>query len=145
MKYLRLRERVIELMEQDLLSQGGQDALLSEEIRGTLETLYLQRFPGADLDAVKSSHINPPPDDPEGKPILDELAYAAELRDRLLEAEEISNADLEQLAMDRSRAIRDAFLAAGTLDAGRIVLGDPVETESEDGEWVMMELGVAPE
>jgi hypothetical protein len=145
LKYLRLRERVNELMEQDLVSQGGQDALLSEEIRGKLETLYMQRIPGADLDAIKSSHVNPPPGDPEGKPVLDELAYAADLRNRLLEAEEISTEDLEQLAMDRARSIREAFLAAGALEGGRIVLGDPVETESEDGEWVMMELGVAPE
>jgi hypothetical protein len=76
---------------------------------------------------------------------LDGLAYAADLRDRLLAAEEITQQDLDALANARAETIRTAFLAADALDAGRVVLEEPTATESEDGEWVVIELAVAVE
>ena len=49
---------------------------------------------------------------------------------------------LTALGRDRAQAVADAFLADG-LDPARVVLADPEAVESEDGEWVVMELGVA--
>jgi hypothetical protein len=62
---------------------------------------------------------------------------------RLLAAEVISDQDLAGLANARAEAIRTAFLASGQIDANRIAIAEPTEVESEDGEWVMLELAVA--
>ena len=47
--------------------------------------------------------------------------------------------------MARAEAIRTAFLANGQLEESRIVIKEPTEVESGDGEWVMLELAVASE
>ena len=77
--------------------------------------------------------------------MLDQLAYAGDLWDRLLEAENITPEDLAALAQARAQAVYDAFMANGVLDAARVKLGEIAEVESEDGEWIPMELGVAAE
>jgi hypothetical protein len=86
--------------------------------------------------------MNAPEDDPEGEAVLDALAFAADLRDRLLEIEQVSQADLEELANRRAQSVQEAFLSSGTFDAARISIAPPVLAESEDGEWLTMELGV---
>jgi hypothetical protein len=85
----------------------------------------------------------PPAKDPEAAPELDDLAYSGGLRDRLLESEPIDRKDLDALATARAETIQVAFLASGTFDESRIVIAEPGQVESEDGEWVVMELGVA--
>ena len=119
--------------------------MLDQEIRGLLESLFSERFPDIPLETLKAPHMKAPPDDPEAKPVLDDLAYSAELRDRLLASEPISEQDLAELATARAQAISLAFLASGQFSEERIVIADSVELESEDGEWVVMELAVAAE
>lgn len=145
LQYQRLKAAVVERIGQD--NAPGEEAfrMLSEEIRAALEAIHLERFPAVPLEELKAAHRAPPEGDPEGQPVLDELAYAADLRDRLLAAEEITTQDLEALADTRAEAIRTAFLEGAALDAGRIQIEAPVATESEDGEWVVMELGVVTE
>ena len=145
LRYQRLLAAVRERLGADYAPQEGEFRMLDEEIRAVLEAIYVERFPDATLEALKSDHMVPPPDDPEGEPVLDGLAYAADLRDRLLAAEEITRQDLDALANARAEAIRGAFLATDGLDAGRVVLEEPAETESEDGEWVVIELALAVE
>jgi hypothetical protein len=145
LQYDRLRDEVVSRLGQDPGADGQEIRMLDEQLRSTLEAVFVERFPEIPLDTVKAEHSSPPPDDPEGKPVLDGLAYAADLRDRLLAAEEISEADLESLANDRARAIEQAFLASGEFNSARIRIAEPQEVESEGDEWVLMELGVAVE
>lgn len=145
LQYFRLRQQVVDRLGQEPGSEDSDFEMLDEEIRSVLESIYTERFPDSTPEILKSAHRVPPPDDAEGEPVLDELAYAADLRDRLLSAQDISADDLTRLANDRAGAIRDAFLATGEFDAERIVIGEAEVAESEDGEWVMMELGVAAE
>lgn len=143
LQYFRLRDQVISQLGESASDQDDEIAMLDADIRATLEDLFSQRFPGMPLEDLKTSHTVPPADDPEGKPVFDALAYSADLRDRLLAAETISQQDLEDLANQRADAIRDAFLAGGEFDEKRIVIGAPLATPSEDGEWVVTELAVA--
>jgi hypothetical protein len=145
LQYDRLRDEVLSRLGQDPGADGQEIRMLDEQLRSTLEGVFVERFPESPLDTVKAEHSSPPPDDPEGKPVLDSLAYAADLRDRLLAAEEITPADLEALANDRARAIEQAFLASGEFDSARIRIAEPQEVGSEGDEWVAMELGVAVE
>ena len=63
----------------------------------------------------------------------------------MLAAQEIGQAGLEALAGQRAEALRNAFMADGTFDESRLAVLPPTAVESEDGEWVSLELGVAAE
>jgi len=142
LQYQRLRAAVLERAGPEYAEQAEDFRMLDEQIRSTLETLFIERNPETAIDSIRTAHMAPPADDPKGESVLDELAYAGDLRDRLLAAEEISRQDLEALADARAKAVFSAFRADGGIEESRIVLAEPVETESEDEEWVMMELGV---
>jgi len=145
LQYDRLRGAVLARVGQEAAPDGQEITMLDEQLRSVLEALFTERFPETPLDAVKAEHSAPPPDDPEDVPVLDGPAYAADLRDRLLDAVEISQSDLAALANERAGAIQAAFLASGEFPVDRIQVADPKETESEDEEWVAVELGVAVE
>ena len=145
LKFIRLRDTVLQRLGGEKEDLDVEVEMLDESLRGILEDLFAERFPDVELDAVKALHTLPPPDDPEGKAVLDQLAYAGDLRDRLLDAEDITPEDLAALAQARAQAVYDAFMANGVLDAARVKLGKAAEVESEDGEWIPMELGVAAE
>jgi hypothetical protein len=74
---------------------------------------------------------------------MDELAYAAELRDRLLASEPVGQAELKDLANARAEAIREAFLVNGEFAAEQITVTAPAEAETDGEDWVVMELGLA--
>jgi uncharacterized protein involved in outer membrane biogenesis len=142
LKYIQLREIARTRLGEADTGEDTEFVMLDTEIRSVMEELFAERFPGETLESLKASHTVPPADDPEGKPVLDDLAYAADLRDRLLASEEVSEQDLSNLALARAEAIRTAFLASGEFDESRIVMAGAKEVESEDGEWVKLELGV---
>ncbi len=143
LQFFSLREQVVARLDEEAANPADESGMLDEEIRSVLELMLVERFPEQSLSDLKAAQTRPPLDDPEGKPVLDDLAYAAELRDRLLAAEVISTQDLEQLANNRAETIRSAFLADGSFAADRVVVTGTAETESDDGEWVVTELGVA--
>ncbi|MBT8047635.1 MAG: DUF748 domain-containing protein [Gammaproteobacteria bacterium] len=143
LKFFSLREQVVALMGGNAARPADEAAMLDEEIRSVFESLFRERFPEQSLQDLKAVHTRPPVEDPEGKAVLDELAYSADLRDRLLESEVITPQDLEQLASARAEAIRTAFVTDGNFSAERIIIAGAEETPSEDGEWVLTELGVA--
>ena len=145
LKSIKLRNIASMRLGEDLDDRDDDTMMLDDRIRAVVETLFSERFPDTTLESLKAAHTAPPADDPEGKPVLDELAYAGDMRDRLLAAEIISDQELADLAMARANAIRTAFLASGQIAENRVVIAEPTEVESDDGEWVMLELGVAAE
>jgi hypothetical protein len=145
LQYQKLKSIVLERLGVEYANPDEEFRMLNEETRIVFEALFVERFPDTPLDAVKADHLAAPADKPEGKPVLDQTAYAADLRDRLLASETVDQQDLEALANARAEAIRDAFLADGEIDAARIAIAAPSATESEGSEWVVMELGVVAE
>lgn len=143
LKLIRLRDIASERLGEGLGVQDDETLMLDEEIRAVVELMFTERFPEVPLEGLKTGHTVSPADNPDGKPVLDELAYATELWSRLLAAEVISDQDLTELANARAEVIRTAFLTSGQIDANRIAISEPTEVESEDGEWVMLELAVA--
>jgi hypothetical protein len=142
LQYLQFRQTVLERLGRDPVEQGSAGEMLDEEILSALEELYEERFPGQPLDELKAAHTAPPDGDPEGKPVLDALAYAGDLRDRLVAAVPVGPEQLAALGRERAQSVADAFLAGG-LEPARVALAEPEAVESEDDEWVVMELGVA--
>jgi hypothetical protein len=143
LKLIRLRSVANERLAEGLGDKDENAMMLDVEIRAVVELLFTERFPDIPPESLKITHTAPPADDPEGKQVLDELAYATDLWKRLLESEVISEQDLADLATARAEVIKTAFLANGQFDGGRIVITETQEVESEDGEWVKLELAVA--
>ena len=85
----------------------------------------------------KQSHV------PAGAspPLVDIDRLRVEMHRRRERAARLEGA-LAALGRERAQAVADAFLADG-LDPSRITLAEPEAVESEDGEWLVMELGVA--
>ena len=138
LRYFKLRDEVLNRLGQQAADEDEEIEMLDDEIRSVLEDLFKERFPQTPLDSVKNEHRT----ESSG---LDDLAYAGDLRDRLLASENIATAELESLAGERAEAIREAFLAGGEFSENRISLAAPVKVESGDNEWVVIELGVATE
>jgi len=143
LKFIRLRDVANERLDEGLGDRDENTMMLDEEIRAVVELLFIERFPDIPPESLKLTHTVPPAGDPEGKPALDELAYATDMWNRLLESEDVSDQDLADLATARAEVIRTAFLASGQFDENRVVLAESKEVESEDGEWVKLELAVA--
>jgi len=144
LQFFGLRNTVLERLgrEFDGSSFDDRDDMLSAELGTVLEDLHRERFPGTDLETIRAAHRVAPANDPNAAPQLDELAYAADLRDRLLESEPVSEAELTALAQARAAAIRDAFVASGALSEDRVRVSEPAAVESEDTDWVVLELAV---
>jgi hypothetical protein len=141
---VRLDETLRDMLDDKGGEQDNETLMLDVEIRQVLELLFSQRYPGFPLESVKLAHTAAPAEDPEGKPVLDGPSYSGDLRTRLLATEIISEQDLAKLAQARAEAIKTAFLAGSQITEGRVVISGSKETGSEDGEWVALELAVAP-
>jgi hypothetical protein len=143
LKFIRLRNVAKERLGEGFADQDENVMMLDVEIRTVVGLLFTERFPDIPPESLKAAFTAPPADDPEGKPVFDELAYATDLWKRLLKSEVISDQDLADLATARAEVIRTAFLASGQFDESRVVIAESKEVESEDGEWVKLELAVA--
>lgn len=143
LKFIRLRDIATGRLGQAPSEQLDANMMLDEEIRAIAVQLFTERFPTIPPDSLKPAHTAPPTGDPEGKPVFDELAWAVDMWERLLASEVVSDQDLAELATARAEAIKAGFLANGLLEESRFVIAQPRMVESEDGEWVRLELSVA--
>ncbi len=143
LKYKKLRDLAVAQIGEEYSAEDDEAMMLDTEIRQFLESLFIERFPNVDLTTLKAEHMAPAMDDPEGTAVLDKLAYSADLRDRLLESEPVSDEDLENLAQERAQAIKTAFLSSGQFDPDRVQIGESKKVSSENREWVVLELTVA--
>jgi len=144
LKDIHLRNIIIERLGKDAVAEGDNIIMLDDDLRPLLEKLFTERFPDIPLKTLKKQNTAPPADDPEGKPVRDNLAYSASLRDHLLDSVAISEVDLATLAQARAESIKAAFLT-GEFDNSRVVIVEPEDVKSKDGQWVTLELNVASE
>jgi len=142
LKFFTLRNTVLEQLQRDV-ADDEDSMMMDDEIRQVLETLFAERFPEISMDLIRAEFTTQAESDPEASPEFDQLAFAKNLWDRLLDAELVTEQDLLELGQARADVIKSAFLASGQFAEDRVVIKDTVEAESEDGEWVVTELGVA--
>lgn len=143
LKYNALRSTLTAGLSESAAAELAEVDILDQRLFKPLTSLFKERFPDTSLKTLRAQHKKPPADDPEGKPIFDQLAYAADLRDRLLATTDIGEEELTVLAHARAQAIKEAFLADG-YDASRVVVAEPKTVKAEDEQWVKFELGVVP-
>ncbi len=116
---------------------------LEQRTRRVVESLYEERFPGRRLADVEARNTVPPPDDPQGRPRLDELAYVDALRAELATGEEVDDAALSALGAARATAISTELTGPLQIPAARVRVGGRKDVEARDGQWVPGEIGVS--
>ncbi len=113
--------------------QGGKDADYAGKRAQVIESMYREASASdsAALDALRAGYTTLAVDDETGKEVerFDRLAYTEELRRRLIDAEEISEAELVALARARATNTTETVLTADPTLAGRVTL---VELREED-------------
>jgi hypothetical protein len=124
--------------------------IASEKRRAVMETLFLERFPRPELEAIAAAHVAPaaaadgstpaaPPAQPPAA-ALDLVGYLDALRDRLAAAMEVGVAELTGLADARSQAVAGFFAAGGAIGPDRIQIKEPVAHKDRSDEWVRLRL-----
>jgi hypothetical protein len=143
LKYNHLRDLALTHIGAENEAEDNESLMLDTRIRQFLEILYIERIPEGDLQSIRAQHLATATEDKGAEPVFDELAYATDLWNRLLKSESVSEQDLENLALARAEGIRAAFLVSGRFAENRIRVGATQTIDSEDGEWVVLELAVA--
>jgi len=135
-------ERVDARIDAGIDALGAEVALL-ERRRQVLESLYAQANPGQPLEPLRAEFVQP--QDPtigQSPLVLDEAAYLSALAEQLVEAEPVSEADLQALAGARARAIREALTGDGAVVPDRVELGEHTSASLNDAGWVPLRLDI---
>jgi hypothetical protein len=131
------------------LAQDGSDAQLPERRLAVLEDLYTAAMLTPTLEELHVQFTPVPPadaeqeEDDDAEPVFDALAYSANLRERLIAAEPISEQMLQTLAKARQTEVSTLLLASGMVAADRLQNEDAETAAIEDG-WLsaMFDVGV---
>ncbi len=130
---------------------GADEAMYAQQQREVLEQLFSESEPdaAATLDGLRSQFTGSieEADDGDSGSQFDELAYAAELRQRLIDVQQLEETELAALGNERAANTRLAILAADTELSERIVIGGPqsIDSDIEDGVRMKATLGTGSE
>jgi len=109
--------------------------------RKVLESLYSSAAPGDALRDIKQQYTRPLQED--ARPKLDEVAYSAELRRRLITLETVSEAQLQALATERAQRTVDELLTHSESLQNRIRRAVVQQSQSTDPQWIEMKMMIA--
>lgn len=147
--------RFNELLEVRLLASTGGDSTAASAIKGdpssgrmqsVLETLYTEAFGAEKLVALRAAHTQAPaattpPASAPATPTLDLAGYFAAMRDEVTAAQPVTDAELAQLAVDRSAAIKGYMIEVQTIGAQRLDVSES-DVHDDDEDWVRCKLGL---
>jgi hypothetical protein len=136
--------QVDERIEQGVAALEGGDELVTTRRRQVMEQMVTTATPPVDILALQQQHSSiPEGEDPEkAEPVLDETAYLEDLRQRLIEAEPVSDAALHALADARADAVVAALAGDGTTPALPLTRLPSAAVEAGDSGEVPLELKV---
>ena len=96
-------------------------AAVGTEIKA-LESLYQEKFSPEALKQLKALAVRPAGTVAQPQA---ESAWRTALRTALLEKEEVADGDLRELALDRSRALRQVLIEQGQVTDSRVFVLEP--------------------
>ena len=150
-------ERFNALLETQLLAAAGGDSSAAKAIKSNpssgrmqsvLEALYTESFGAEKLAALRTAHTKAPtpaaggtPAKTAPAPALDLAGYFAAMRDELIAAQPVADADLAKLAGDRSAAIRGYMVEMQTIPPERIAVQE-FDVHDDDEDWVRCKLAL---
>ncbi|MGM0430137.1 MAG: DUF748 domain-containing protein [Pseudomonadota bacterium] len=144
------REKATEALQQRLAEQArkiSNSSLTSEANQDIVEAMFTSHYPETELGTVKerfTKQQNESTDEPE----FDALAYRNHLAEKVIEAQPITDSELEAVANARAEAVRDALVNADAdtaIAADRVRILEPKEVDSPNAERVAMEVDVSAE
>jgi hypothetical protein len=104
-----------------------------------LEALTTESFGAAAVVALRAEHTKVPAQGGEAR--LDLATYFQAMRERLIAAEKVEEAELLQLAGDRASAIRGYLIEVQQIPSERVETIEN-ETQEEAGQWVRCRLSL---
>jgi hypothetical protein len=141
-------ERFDALLAQRLLAAAGGDSSAAAAIandpssgrmQGVLEAMFTESFGAPALADARAQETKVPAEGGEAR--LDLAGYFKAMRDRLIAAQPVSDADLARLSADRAAAIRGHMIEMQRIPPDRVEIIDP-ETTDDDSEWVRCRLSL---
>lgn len=144
-------QAVDDAIEALLEAQPESDDLLTARRLVVLESLYVENGLPTTLEEIR--RINTPipeaisdsatADVPRAVPEqLDTLAYIADLRERLIASENISEEELAALGSARRDAVIEFMTISGGISADRLLEADPVVSDEDDEGWLELPFGL---
>lgn len=122
--------------------EGSQDSedLLAERVGDVYEELARERLPDLKLREFRQQFAVE--DDDPDTPEFDTLAYLTALRDRLIAAEPVSEAELLVLGAARAEAVANYLGTNASVPSERVAIGDvvPVKPGDENAVRIKLEL-----
>lgn len=144
------KEKAIEALQQRLAQEAreiSKSSLTSQANQDIVETMFTSHYPETELETVKTRFTeqqNESTDETE----FDALSYRNHLAKQVIEAQSVTESELEAIANARAEAVRDALVKPGAeagIAADRVRILKPKQVDSPDGEHIAMEVGVSAE
>lgn len=130
-----LQETAVEQRIESLMSEASSDDQRETQRQKILEQLYTAAGLSPDLQTIQQQMTST--DDEQSEAELDVLAYNAELKKQLIEAESVSDSQLQTLATQRQNAVFEFVQQNGKLNADQLQTQDSVSVETDEG-WLKM-------
>ncbi|MBL4581295.1 MAG: hypothetical protein JKY29_05705, partial [Gammaproteobacteria bacterium] len=138
-------------IDAQLETQAESEESLTTRRLTALEALYRQSTLQASLAEIRLMNTPTPEvaDDSlatEGQLAapgqLDTLAYIANLRDRLIAAEDISESELATLGSARRDAVIEFLSISGGISADRLIEIEPTVSDEDEAGWLKLPFGL---
>lgn len=145
---LALKTAAVTTRIETLLAENQETELsLVERQTVVLENLYSAGDMADTLETIRALHTTittPEADTATAEPAtqFDVIAYNNDLRDRLIQAEPITEADLNSLALQRLNSLREYLVANSSLAPERVLQDETVVVEEDEEGWLVLELGL---
>jgi hypothetical protein len=131
----QLKQAAVEQRIESRLDQTDPETQLAERRQTVLETLYREAGLSPILRTLQQEFtVNT---ETQETAALDVLAYNADLKQRLIEAESISAAQLQQLAEQRQQTVIEYIQQHAEVNSDQLKRSETVATRLEDG-WVKL-------
>jgi len=153
LKTQRLEEALELRMEQ---ASQSEEELSTVTRRRISEEMFQEAFPSEPVQSMEAQFmrvpqvaVDPSSDTAELAPVLDETAYIAGLRERLIEAQVVSDDELRALADARADVIINVLSTATKVESEAapmtqpVVKLEPTEIEADEGESISLKLKVS--
>jgi hypothetical protein len=139
--------KVNQQIETALKALAEADSLLTQRRMQVLEALYTASPSALPLIEIQQLHQQQAAEPTLFTPAttqLDVVAYNAEIRQRLVQGETISDEELNTLATARARAVVAFMTETVGTASGQIRVIDPASSSPDGDGWLVMEFGLGP-
>jgi hypothetical protein len=133
----RLQVTAVESRIDTRLNETESTQQLDKKRQQVLEDLYRQAGLIPDLQTLQQEFSTTEDANEQSQAELDVLAYNDSLKKRLIEAESVSDAQLQELAQQRQQAVIEFIKQNGELNDDQLQTTDNASTKSDDG-WLSM-------